>query len=294
MNLSISTCATERRITETGFVFAPEEGIRQCAEAGFRYIDFNFANAAKRKGPLSGDNWESWVADMEACVHRNGLTVEQTHSHWFWLQKCPTEERLQWNKEMLCRSIIASSRLGDNPWVVFHPLSIFDNDVLNLEKTREFNLRYCTEMGEIAAKYGARIAIENLFPNPFEGYCCAADELLELVSRLDPKYFGICWDFGHANCSDLDHIASLRTIAPYLRVVHCHDNKKRSDDHFIPYFGSVPWKEILPTLKEIDYKGNLNMEVHVFYNTLPQSLRMEGLRFMRTVGEEMMKMIHEA
>ncbi len=293
MYLSMSTCATERRITETGFEFAPEEGIRQCAEAGFRYIDFNFANAATDGRPLSCPDWEKWINGICGVVKETGVTVAQTHSHWFKLQDLSYEEIL-WHREMVRRSIVCSAKLGDSPWVVVHPQSLYTNDQLDLKKTKEYNYRTCMEMGEIAAKHGAKIALENLSANKCGRYCSSAEELSELVSRLDSDIFGICWDFGHANRSDLDHVASLRTAAPYLRVVHCHDNKKRSDDHFIPYFGSVPWKRILPVLKEIGYKGNLNMEVHVFYNTLPQSLRMEGLRFMRSVGEEMIKIFDEA
>lgn len=294
MKLSMSTCATERKITENGFEFAPAEGLRQCKEAGFQYIDFNFAHAANGRRPLSGETWEAWIESVGETVQELGLTVEQTHSHWFWLQKCRTEEVLQWNKEMVRRSIIGSARLGDHPWVVLHPQSVFTNDELDPEKTREYNLRYCMELGEIAAKYGAKIAVENLFVNRYEGHYCAPDELLELVCRLDPEIFGICWDFGHANRCDLDHLRSLEQIAPYLRVIHCHDNKKFEDDHFIPYFGSVPWNSILPKLKQIGYTGNLNMEVHVFYKTLPTSLRMEGLRFMRTVGEKMIEIFEQA
>lgn len=294
MKLSISTSATERKILPNGYAFEPVEGILQCRDAGFRYIDFNFAQAASNGRPMSQDSWEEWGDTIAAAVADSGLVVEQTHGHWFHLKDICSQEELDWNEEMLRRSIHCSSKLGDKPWVVVHPRSIFDAEGCSLDKSREYNYEVCMKLGELATKCGVRIAVENLFCNSKNGYCCNAEQLAELVERLPSEIFGVCWDFGHANRARLDHLKSLEIVAPYLQVVHCHDNKSHSDDHFIPYFGTVPWKVILPKLKQIDYKGNLNMEVHVFYNTMPQSLRMEGLAFMRQVGEDMIRMFNNA
>lgn len=294
MKLSISTCATERKILPKGFAFEPVEGIRQCRDAGFEYVDFNFTQAACHGRPLSQENWEEWGDTIAAAVTDSGLIVEQTHGHWFHLSDIRSQEELDWNEEMVRRSILCSSKLGDRPWMVIHPYSIFDSGIFDLQKSREYNYAVCMRLGELASKCGVRIAVENLFSNRKIGYCCKAEELAELMERLHSDIFGICWDFGHANRCRLHHLEALDIVAPHLAVVHCHDNKAFTDDHFIPYFGTVPWKDILPKLKHIGYNGNLNMEVHVFYNTLPQSLRMEGLAFMRRVGEDMIKLYDEA
>ena len=294
MNLSLSTCATERRIVPGGFEFAPVEGLRQCAEAGFRYVDFNFANAGKDGRPMSHDDWEAWGDAMAQAVQECGLTVEQTHGHWFHLNELNSPEELAWNDEMVRRSLILSARLGKEPWVVLHPRSIFDAEGYQAEKSHAYNYSKFMELGELAAKVGVHIAVENLFLHRSIGSCCNAEELAALVESFHSDVFGICWDFGHANRAGLDHMASLDIIAPYLQVTHCHDNKARSDDHFIPRFGNVPWNDIMPKLKTIGYKGNLNMEVHVFYNTFPQALRLDGLRFMRSVGEELVSRFDNA
>lgn len=294
MKLSMSTCGTERKLLPDGFEFAPVEGIGQCKEAGFDYIDFNFANAAADSRPMSRDDWKDWIAEIQQAVKDNGVTVSQTHAHWFHINQLLSEEELQWHDEMVRRSLWCSAQLGDRPWVVTHPRSIFDSEGYNAAKSREYNYRVYQGLGEYAEKYGVRIAVENLFANKNIGYCCCAEELMELMHRLNDSNFGICWDFGHANRSKVDHLKSLEIVAPHLQVTHCHDNKGRSDDHFMPYFGLVPWKDIMPKLKKIGYTGNLNMEVHVFYNTLPQSLRMDSLRYMRIIGENLIEMYDNA
>ena len=294
MKLSLSTCATERRIVPAGFEFAPEEGLHQCAEAGYKYVDFNFAHAASDGRPMSCDHWEAWIDSVCQVKEELGLTVEQTHGHWFHLNQLASQEQLHWNDEMVRRSLICSSKLGEKPWAVLHPRSIFGPEGYDAEKSRQYNYDKFMELGELAADFGVRLAVENLFPHKSIGACCNAEELAELVSRLPADVFGICWDFGHANRAGLDHMKALDIVAPYLKVTHCHDNKGRSDDHFIPRFGNVPWNDIMPKLKQIGYYGNLNMEVHVFYHTIPASLRIEGLRFMRLIGEELIAQFDNA
>ena len=294
VKLSLSTCATERRIIPGGFEFAPIEGLQQCKDAGFQYVDFNFANAASDGRPMSCDDWENWIETVCEAKDTLGLTVEQTHGHWFHLNQLASDEELAWHDEMVRRSLVCSSKLGEKPWVVMHPRSIFGTEGYDAKKSDSYNYEKFMELGELAAKLGIRIAVENLFANSCIGACCNAEALVSFVESLRSDVFGICWDFGHANRAGLNHLESLDIVAPYLRVTHCHDNKGRSDDHFIPRFGNVPWNEIMPKLKQIGYTGNLNMEVHVFYNTFPQSLRMDGLRFMRSVGEELVSRFDKA
>lgn len=290
MRLSIGTVGTEREVLPEGFLFKAKTGIRQCAEAGFQILDFNLANASKDDRPLTKDHWRTWAQSVRAVADECGVSIRQTHGHWYYLLG-ESEEKIAWHGEMVRRCIETTAMLGDHPWMVTHPLSVFDAEGYNREKTREFLLRDYGEMGELAARCGARIAAENLFAIPDKNvFGCCAEDLLWLMDKLNDPIFGVCWDFGHANRANVDHLESLRQIMPYLRATHVHDNKKRSDDHFMPFFGNVPWKEILPELTRLGYKGDLNFEVHVFYNTIPQVLRMQSLRFLRELGEQMLTM----
>lgn len=288
MELSISTCATEQQSTAQGNVFDPAAGVRQATEAGFRNIDFNFAQAARDGRPLSQDGWLDWAKQMREAVDASGVTVTQTHGHWFYIED-ETAPEVEWHMQMLRRSVVASAEMGDRPWVVTHPLSLNDGERYGEKKTRRFLLRLYGELGELAARHGARIAVENLFPGGMRYFGCKTENLVWLMERLHDPMFGVCWDFGHANRAKVDHVEALRQIAPYLRVTHVHDNKGVSDDHFFPYFGNVPWRAILPELGRLGYDGNWNFEVHTTYQTIPQSLRPQALRYLRETGEEMLK-----
>ncbi len=293
MQLSMSTVAAERIRGPEGMIYRPMEGIRRCAEAGFRYIDFNFTHAPREDRPFAGDAWESWVAQVRDACQECGVTVSQTHAYWFWLKDMTSREHWEWSEAMVRRSLLATAMLSPGAWMVTHPRTVFDAEGYNREKTLEYNYARCSELGELGRKHGVGIAVENLFP--LEGkiaYAAQPEELLALLERLNDPVFGICWDFGHAHMARLDHLQALQQIAPHLKVTHVHDNKGRGDDHFPPSFGNVPWREIMPFLKRIGYDGNLNLEVST-YNTVPTLVEQE-LRFMHAAGTELIRMFHEA
>ena len=295
MYLSMSTCGTEReKLPDGSYRFDALDGLRQCAAAGFTHIDFNFAQVAVHCRPLSADDWKTWVASLREAADDLQLTVSQTHAHWFYPHLVPADE-LVWNNEMVRRSVEATAMLGKNAWMVTHPRSIYDAEGFNLQKTLEYNYAQCMELGELGKKHGVGIAIENLFPVPGRiDYAYTTEELLALLQRLNDPVFGICWDFGHANNAGLDHEQALEEIAPYLKVTHVHDNKRRGDDHFPPYFGNIPWEKVMTKLKEIGYGGSFNFEGHVYYLTLPRVLREEALRFLYSTGAELLRIYDKA
>ena len=213
MELSISTCATEIQNTPQGKVFDPAAGVRQAAEAGFRCVDFNFAQAAKDHRPLSQDRWQDWAKEMRDACDAAGVTVTQTHGYWFYIED-EASPQVEWNMEMLRRSIVASSCMGDRPWTVVHPLSLLSGGEYSEKRTRDFMVRHMRELGELAAKHGVRIAMENTFKGGLRYFGCTAEELVWLMETLHDPIFGVCWDFGHANRAKLDHVAALRLIAP--------------------------------------------------------------------------------
>lgn len=320
MKLSASTCASERflldgslgdnvsklsdeerdrlfpqdkkkTLNEVEYEFCPEAGVDDLKAAGFEIVDFNFAQAAKRNGPLSRENWESWAKDLASYVRKSGVTVGQTHGHWFILCDQRDEQSLSFHLEMTKRSLRASAFLTEKPWMVTHAFTVLDSEGYNRERSLEYNYAHYSELLELGERYGTRIAMENVFPIPERTYFgTTAEDLVEMAEKIHSESFGLCWDFGHANRAGLEHIPSLRTVIPYVKVTHVHDNFKKMDAHNFPFNGSIRWQEILPELTRLGYEGNFNFEVHATYHTMPQSMRKLALRQLYEIGEAMLKM----
>lgn len=294
MKLSITNNAVYGVCTDNKVQFLPELGIAQCAKAGFRHMEYNLMNGPANDKILAADNWRDRVAGLKKILDENEITVPYTHDYWYILSSVTDPEDIRHKDEMVRRSVEASHMLGSRLMVV-HTQSVYDAEGYNPEKTWEYNMAFFSEMGTLAAAYGMELAVENLFPIAgaidFSSY---AEELAELMQRLNDPMFGICWDFGHANMAKLDHEKALETVAPWLRLLHVADNNAKSDSHTIPGYGTVPWDKVMPKLKEVGYQGDLNLSVRTFAQTTLPDQRVAALQYLHGVGTELIRMFNEA
>ena len=113
-----------------------------------------------------------------------------------------------------------------------------------------------------AEKCGVIIAIENIWtPN------CHPDVLLEIKKDFPTEYLGFCYDSGHANLLDRNHVPAknqtelhwasvtktnqvkwedkaLEKMLPHIVTCHLHDNDGSCDQHARIGFGNVNWQHI--------------------------------------------------
>ena len=116
-----------------------------------------------------------------------------------------------------------------------------------------------------AEKYGTELLVENISFEVGGRHLATADDLNEVLDRIDHPLFGACWDVGHANLCGLDQYAELKKLGSRLKGLHVHDNygtrAPGNDMHFLPYWGNVNFDGLISALIEIDYKGTFNFEV---------------------------------
>ena len=67
---------------------------------------------------------------------------------------------------------------------------------------------------------------------------------------------GICLDFGHAHI-DGDLVEAIETVSEHLIAAEVHDNSGRSDDHLVPFEGSIDWPAALTSVQKVGYDGAL-------------------------------------
>jgi len=180
------------------------------------------------------------------------------------------------DKERLEKRIFKSiqlSKLFDIKWLVIHVGTYLDtNGKYDIEKSIECNIEYLDKFVKEAEKSGIIIAIEN-GTQMEEDTTPYVEELIRLVDYFNSKYekevLGICFDFGHANVGNLDIYKEIKNIGNRLKVTHIHDNYGE-DDHNFPYTGTINWNQAMKGLKEINYKGELTLEVR--YNPKSEEL----------------------
>jgi sugar phosphate isomerase/epimerase len=122
--------------------------------------------------------------------------------------------------------------------------------------TRSAARRSLEQLQPMAAALGAKIAVEVL-PNDLSG----AGSLVHFVeSDLDGSDVGICLDFGHAHL-DGDLVDAIETVSEHLIATHVHDNRGRTDDHLVPFDGTIDWPAALTAVQKVGYDGTLLLEV---------------------------------
>ena len=116
--------------------------------------------------------------------------------------------------------------------------------------------RSVQEICRIAEPLEVQVAIE-VIPNRLSDPAA----LVGLVEdEAEARHLGICLDFGHAHMGG-DVADAIETVSEHLIATHVHDNHGRSDEHLVPYLGSIDWDLALVTMQKIGYDGTYVMEL---------------------------------
>jgi len=92
-------------------------------------------------------------------------------------------------------------------------------------------------------------------------------DLIEMLERsFEGTDLGICMDVGHAHMLG-DVADAIETASEYLATTHIHDNRGKSDDHLVPFQGTINWAAAIMAFEKIGYDGVLMYEVRAAEGT---------------------------
>jgi sugar phosphate isomerase/epimerase len=124
------------------------------------------------------------------------------------------------------------------------------------DNSRDGARRSIEALQRMAEPLGVLVAVE-IIPNELS----RAASLVHFVEEVvDTAGVGICLDFGHAHI-DGDLVDAIETVSEHLITTHVHDNRGRTDDHLVPYEGSIDWPAALTALQKVGYEGTLMLEI---------------------------------
>ena len=89
--------------------------------------------------------------------------------------------------------------------------------------------RSVEEICRLAEPLGVRVALE-VIPNALS----TPARWCDARTAIDSPSAGVCLDFGHAFL-DGDVPDAIETVAEHLIATHVHDNRRRADDHLVPF-----------------------------------------------------------
>ena len=103
-----------------------------------------------------------------------------------------------------------------------------------VDSARDAARRSVEALQQAAEPLGVRVAIE-VIPNEMS----QPGSIVHFIENVvDAGAVGICLDVGHAHL-DGNVVDAIETVSEYLVAVHLHDNRRRFDEHLVPFDGSI-------------------------------------------------------
>ena len=124
------------------------------------------------------------------------------------------------------------------------------------DNRRDASLRSLETLVEQSSVLGVQLALE-VIPNPLS----EAERLASFIEdELEQPGVGICLDSGHAHLLG-DLAEAIEAVSGHLVTTHLHDNRRKADDHLVPFEGSIDWAEAAMTLQKVGYEGVWMLEL---------------------------------
>ena len=261
-----------------------EKGLKAIKEAGFDAVDFSLY-FLHEIGNLLDDGYLARAKQIRAILDRLELPCCQSHTPFTIRMDSVLDESNPEFVQMI-RALEFAAVLGA-PHTVVHGL-VGADDPLSQEY-EDLNVAYFRKLEPYAAKFGIKIAIENLYSTG-----CRFPELHSgMLRRLNSPNFTGLVDLGHANRVGIRPGDFLRACdRGTIHGLHVHDNFGVKDDHLNPYSGNIDWNDTMHALAEIGYDGDFTMEVIGFMRDYSPDLLPQAMNLVSATGRKLMGMIH--
>ena len=240
-------------IVTTTSVFPPsyqaEDVLERLAGVGYTALDIGFDYYIGDGHLLAVEGWhERAIALRERA---DALGVRYTHAHAPF--NAASEDIRQY------RALEAAAILGAK-CIVVHPIHELDGRII--EDAEEFvrvNVQATQKLLPLAEQYDLTLLSENIL----WGASVPPKNIVELVKAVDSLRFGWCYDTGHAHFYGIDPpiLRELDVVPLSLHIQDTH-GPGYGDEHLIPGYGNIDWKEFLEILHEVGYAGELVLEAH--------------------------------
>ena len=234
--------------------------IRAC---GFKHIDYNFYEfVGSDASPYMADDWKEQTYATREVFDKLGMTPVISHA--------PKGEPCL-DTEGIARRTMRSAEmcpiLGIDR-MVYHPGGMRG---MTRKEYIDFNVKYVQSLLPALEKNNVMLLLENVgrWDEPF--YCHNAEEMLDLIEKVNHPLYHACVDTGHLNLADGDLYATITGLGSHLKGLHIQDNLGslpvqmldkpwRQDLHLPPLTAGVDFDEMMQALIKIGYDGPFNME----------------------------------
>lgn len=237
------------------FNITDKERIKYLADAGFRYIDFNFYDNVDETSEFYKDSWKQHTYDLRDYAEKLGVKFVQAHAPNF----NPLVPGKNWDAvvQITKNTIEACEILGIKNNVIH---TGWDGHMSTEEYYRR-NLEFFQLLFPVMEKTGVSMLIENTTKvnMTINRYFVSGKDMSDFIEYANHPLIGACWDTGHANCEGNQYY-EIMDLGKNLKALHVNDNRGERDEHLMPYCGTTNFDEIINALIDVKYDGYFTFE----------------------------------
>lgn len=256
------------------YLDSKEDTYARIRELGYQTVDESL-DATDAPWYASWEAMKAHCQNVREIAERYGIEISQVHGPW------PTddtsEEKRAKTLENMKLAVYGCAQMGAKHLVI-HPQMPYGWDH---EDSADFAEALTTSL------------LQNLIPDCIENDVIVCLEnmpmtahrispmakIAEVVAKVNSPYIGICLDTGHCNVYGHDLGEMVRIAAPWLKVLHVHDNDGNRDAHQLPYLGTANWDSFTKALAEVGFQGSLSLETAgPVSGSMPEPLRKQAER----------------
>jgi sugar phosphate isomerase/epimerase len=242
-----------------------ENSYKKMKQFGYNCLDYSGLTDVLDKFDFSNkESIISFILNDKKLIDEAGLKINQAHAPYLSLSRALTENEIS-NLIDKIKFCIEVCKLIDCKYLVVHPFmpnGWSERRTQNLVKdTFDKNVAYLTELSDYAENYDVTLCLENM---PCIGFSISTpEEILAVIDKVNRDNVKMCFDTGHV--SAFSHLLKVEEeiikCKGYIKVLHIHDNHGRADQHNFPGMGMTDWKEVVKSLKEINFNGVFSLEL---------------------------------
>lgn len=246
----------KKSISNYVYIRYGENRFKYMKEDGFDACDFGLSETESEfyKNP-------KLLLEEKRLADEAGVEIFQVHGPWRYPPQDTTEQERAERFEKMRLCLEMTKMLGCK-YMVIHPIMPFGpDDDGDYDVFFKMNVEFFKKLIPHAKENGVIICLENM---PMKKLTIAPPkDTADLIYALDSEWVKMCLDTGHSIIREVQPADALRKYSELITTLHLHDNKGNRDWHYYPFDerGIIDWADFSKALKEVSFKGTLDLEV---------------------------------
>ena len=258
------------------------DSIKMISQVGYRGIEIMCDIPHAYPPHLTGE----MVKELKGTLKENKLEISNLNAftlfalgdtyHPSWIETIQEKREARIKHTIDCIDLayqLGAKNLSIEPG---GPLVLSDN--LSAERALQLFKQGLEKILPEAEKKRVKILIE---PEP--GLLLEnSKQFLGFIKNLDSKYLRLNFDIGHFYCVNEDPSTLILELREYIEHFHMADIKDRVHYHLIPGLGTIDFKKVFKSIKDIGFDGYVTVELYP-YKDNPQGAATTSLNYLQTL-----------